>query len=168
MKQIIGYPWSMPPGDPSQMLDIYPKMGQKEPKKVQKLPKMDVFVCQNLPLRIFFITFSPVHLLGPSELFVLDPRTLIGDSVWLEALIEIKEFMDKVPNWSKVIRSLQLWLTGTSGSGQVSPDSLLVIIEITRRRIAMKNGCSDTSPGPIVPVDRCLEAVCPGRWRLSN
>ena len=51
---------------------------QKRSKTAQSSQKVD-FVRQNLPLRKFFYAFSPVHLLGPSELVVLHPRTLIGD-----------------------------------------------------------------------------------------
>ena len=32
------------------------------------------------PLEMIFFAFSPTHLLGPSERYVLDPRTLIRDS----------------------------------------------------------------------------------------
>ena len=32
------------------------------------------------PVEMIFFAFSPTHLLGPSERYVLDPRTLIGDS----------------------------------------------------------------------------------------
>ena len=32
------------------------------------------------PLEMIFFAFSPTQLLGPSEWYVLDPRTLIGDS----------------------------------------------------------------------------------------
>ena len=32
------------------------------------------------PLEMIFFAFSPTHLLGLSERYVLDPRTLIGDS----------------------------------------------------------------------------------------
>ena len=34
------------------------------------------------PLEMIFFAFFPNHLLGPSERYVLDPRTLIGDSKW--------------------------------------------------------------------------------------
>ena len=38
------------------------------------------FFFLNRPLEIIFFASSPSHLLGPSERYVLDPRTLIGDS----------------------------------------------------------------------------------------
>jgi hypothetical protein len=57
-------------------------MGQKKQKKGQKRPKVAkkvILLVKIRPLENVFYAFSPVHLLGPSELVVLHPRTLIGD-----------------------------------------------------------------------------------------
>jgi len=46
-------------------------------KKVEKW----AFSCGKIrPLEMIFFAVFPTHLLGPSERYVLDPRTLIGDS----------------------------------------------------------------------------------------
>ena len=45
-----------------------------------KSQKMIFFVRQNLAIWKLFFHFFSAHLLGPSELFVLDPRTLIRES----------------------------------------------------------------------------------------
>ena len=51
----------------------------KFPKKTKKLAFSYSKIC---PLEMIFFAFFPNHLLGPSERYVLDPRTLIGDSKW--------------------------------------------------------------------------------------
>ena len=49
------------------------------------MPKKGDFVRRNSPLsEWFFFAFSPVYLVGPSEMFVLDPKTLIGESDFME------------------------------------------------------------------------------------
>ena len=68
--------------------EVYPKYllsTQKWASKNQKRSKMVkssqkvILLVKIHPLDIGFYTFSPVHLLGPSKLVVLHPRTLIGD-----------------------------------------------------------------------------------------
>ena len=57
----IGSPWSIPPRGSSQILVIYPKMGQKKPKrsKTAKSSQKSDFAHQNSPLRkCFFHLFS--------------------------------------------------------------------------------------------------------------
>ena len=70
------------------MLDINPKIGQKEAKKLkngQKYPKKRVISFIKIsPLENVSFAFSPVHLVGLSEKFVLAPKTLIGESVFME------------------------------------------------------------------------------------
>ena len=59
-----------------------PKNGPERTKKGQKRPKVAkkvILLVKIRPLENVFYAFSPVHLLGPSELLVLHPRTLIGD-----------------------------------------------------------------------------------------
>ena len=60
---------------PKNMLEKTKKVknGQKQPKKVILLVKFP-------PVENVFYAFSLVHLLGPSEIVVLHPRTLIRDS----------------------------------------------------------------------------------------
>ena len=63
-----GPPWLMSPRGPSQMLVIYPKIGQKEPKRSKAAKygqkKEGDFVHQNSPERIFFLPFLPSILLA--------------------------------------------------------------------------------------------------------
>ena len=51
------------------------KKGQKWPKVAKKV----ILLVKVRSLEYGFDAFSPVHLLGPSELVVLHPLTLIGD-----------------------------------------------------------------------------------------
>ena len=69
--------------------EVYPKYllstqkwARKKQKKGQKRPKVAkkvILLVKIRPLENGFYAFSPAHLLGPSELVVLHPRTLIGD-----------------------------------------------------------------------------------------
>ena len=60
------------------------KLARKK-QKMSKTAKKGDFVRQNSPLRkCFFFTFSPIHLVALSESFVLDPKTLIWESVFME------------------------------------------------------------------------------------
>ena len=51
------------------------KKGQKRPKVAKKV----ILLVKIRPFKNGYYAFSPVHPLGPSELVVLHPRTLIGD-----------------------------------------------------------------------------------------
>ena len=68
---------------------------QKWPKDSQKLAKLAKKSLKNChkrmilhsnicPLEIVFVVCFPSHLLGLSERYVLDPQTLIWDSVFME------------------------------------------------------------------------------------
>ena len=65
--------------------EVYPKYllsTQKWARKNKKRPKVAkkvILLVKIRPLENVFYAFSPVHLLGPSELVVLHLRTLIGD-----------------------------------------------------------------------------------------
>ena len=49
--------------------------------KISKKVEKWAFSCGKIrPLEMIFFAVFPTHLLGPSERYVLDPRTLIGDS----------------------------------------------------------------------------------------
>ena len=49
--------------------------------QISKKDEKRAFLCGKIrPLEMIFFAFFPSHLLGPSERYVLDPRTLIGDS----------------------------------------------------------------------------------------
>ena len=49
--------------------------------QISKKDKKWAFSCGKIcPLEMHFFSFFPSHLLGPSERYVLHPRTLIGDS----------------------------------------------------------------------------------------
>ena len=105
----IGSPLSMPPWGPSKMLVINQKIGQKK-TKMSKTAKKDDFVHQNCPLRkCFFFTFSPIHLVALSERFVLDPKTLIWESVFMEIWEEqyhpFSEFLAK----TSIFLPIQIW-----------------------------------------------------------
>ena len=115
----IGSPWSVPPGGLSQVLAIYPKMGQKKQKKGQKrlnVAKKVILLVKIRPLENVFYAFSPVHLFCPSERFVLDPKTLIRESVFMEIwpkqnrtfseFLSKNSFFSPIKIWSK--RSLKI------------------------------------------------------------
>ena len=66
----------------------WPKNSQKKwqnGQKIGKIAKKRVILHSKIcPLEMIFFAFSPTHLLGPSERYVLDPRTLIENSVFME------------------------------------------------------------------------------------
>ena len=69
---------------------------------------MGVFVRQNSALRNDFFASSPTHLLGLSERYVLDPRTLIGDSKrgFPAMRIIYVEWLNFVNGWLNFVNSL--------------------------------------------------------------
>ena len=82
----------------------------RKKQKMSKTAKKDDFVHQNCPLRkCFFFTFSPIHLVALSESFVLDPKTLIWESVFMEIWEEqyrpFSEFLAK----TSIFLPIQIW-----------------------------------------------------------
>ena len=89
----------------------------KTAKKSKKLQKKRVILHSKIcPLEMIFLVCFPTHLLGLSERYVLDPQTLIGDSVFMEIWLKqnrpfsqfsIKiSFFSTIKIWSK--RSLKI------------------------------------------------------------
>ena len=89
--------WLDPPGQCH--TEVHPKYfylsknGPERSKKGQirqKWQKKGDFVRQYFPRGFFVVEFLPVHLVGLSERFVLDPKTIIWKSVFME--IWLKEY----------------------------------------------------------------------------
>ena len=68
--------------------EVHPKClfsTQKWARKNKKRPKKRVILFVKIPpLKNVLYAFSPIHFVGPSERFVLDPKSLIGESVFME------------------------------------------------------------------------------------
>ena len=57
---------------------------QKRPKNKKKCHKRMILHSKMCPLEMIFFVCFPAHFLGLSKRYVLDPQTLIGDSVFME------------------------------------------------------------------------------------
>ena len=59
------------------------------------------------PLEMIFFAFFPTYLLGLSERYVLDPRTLIGDSKWgFPATIAKRSYMIIFDHFTQCVKGL--------------------------------------------------------------
>ena len=97
----------------SQKMAKKAKKSKKSKKKYQKRAILHSKIC---PLEMIIFVCFPTHLLGLSERYVLDPQTLIGDSVfmeiWLKQNSPFSQFSSKISifslikSWSK--RSLKI------------------------------------------------------------
>ena len=88
--------------------DIFrPKLSLlKISKKVEKW----VFLYNEIgPLEWIVFAFFPIHLLGLSERYVLDPQTLIGDSVFMEIWLKQNRPFSQFSSKISIFSPIKIW-----------------------------------------------------------
>ena len=75
----IQHIWYLPKNGPK-----IAKKWQKRPKNRKNCQKRVILYNKIGPLERIVLAFFPTHVLGLSERYVLDPQTIIGDSVFME------------------------------------------------------------------------------------
>ena len=101
----IQHIWYLPKNGPK-----IAKKWQKRPKNRKNCKKKRVILHSKIcPLEMIFLVCFPTHLLGLSERYVLDPPTLIGDSVFMEIWLKQNRPFSQFSIKISIFSPIKIW-----------------------------------------------------------